>query len=742
MAKRLPSSHHDTPSGNKPDVTPVPSGNNGADSEDKTVKVRQSGSSAGAGNMDPDWSDVTTVQDGLYPMHDDEIALEEERIREQEARILGACLSDKFEVLELLGKGGMSSVYKARNKENDEFVAVKVMHSHLAYNTDNLRRFRHEATAAKRISHANAIRIYDLGVTPDGSPFLVMDYLEGRSLAWEIRQKGKLPIDRCLDIFIQACDAMHEVHKHGILHRDLKPSNIVIVQDGEKDIVKLLDFGIAKLMKDGDSTEIERATPTGQVLGSPPYMSPEQCQGRTIDERSDIYSMGCLMYEALTGNPPLEGATALETMYKQMNEMPDGLSGIDPDIRVVQRLEGIVFKALAKQRENRYQTIEELKKDLDDVRTSRTGGLKIVAQVSVKTGQISRSIFNKLGSSKKIVFALAAALLLVVAASFLFFSPIYGVGADPGESERVITPERMLSIYARKPDDFSAKEGVLIARGKMIDAQFGDSSPEAFNFCKALGDFYRMAGKYSMAISPYGRALRISTMLKLDKSVEAAELCVSMGTCDLLSGRMKEALMCGASALNILKELGTGSTQVALPAMAIMEEAAWKIGDYGQANQIANEFVNTVRSHLGSARGRPEDLAMAYFAIAENRKNSRDPQNAEKLLKLAANAWRELGARGNFNFGSACNELGSVEISRGNYGKAINYFDRAEKQVVLAGRATDDVNVARILFNKADAQWRNNQWLEAIQTRAKARKIWNENKTDAALGVDEPARGN
>ncbi len=189
-----------------------------------------------------------------------------------------------------------------------------------------------------------------------------MDYLDGVALSDVIGEGKRIPFERAVHIFIQIVDALEHAHGKGVIHRDLKPSNIILVRhDSDYDFVKIVDFGIAKLLNQ-EGPESVKLTQTGEVFGSPLYMSPEQSRGEKLDARSDIYSMGCLMYEALAGVTPHEGTNSFEIMYKQLNDVPAPIS--NDKVKVPQRLEKIVFKALAKEANERYQTMGALHRDL------------------------------------------------------------------------------------------------------------------------------------------------------------------------------------------------------------------------------------------------------------------------------------------------------------------------------------------------------------------------------------------
>ena len=283
------------------------------------------------------------------------------------APLVGQVLAERYQIMGLLGSGGMSQVYKAKNLLTKRIVAVKLMHTHLLADNNAVRRFQQEATAASRLQQQNCITVWDLGITENGQPFLIMDYLEGRSLAQTIESQGALPVARCLHIFKQTCVALSAAHERGVVHRDLKPSNIMLItHEKDPDFVKVVDFGIAKILPDG-SGEGLKLTATGDIIGSPLYMSPEQCQGSPMDGRSDIYSLGCVMYEALTGSPPLLGQNMMETMYNQMNVVPSGLHGIKADDETVSALNDTVMKALSKKPSARQQTMAELGQALEKI---------------------------------------------------------------------------------------------------------------------------------------------------------------------------------------------------------------------------------------------------------------------------------------------------------------------------------------------------------------------------------------
>jgi tRNA A-37 threonylcarbamoyl transferase component Bud32 len=279
--------------------------------------------------------------------------------------MVGKVLDEKYQVLERVAAGGMSVIYKARHALLDRMVAIKVMHPHLVSNMRNVKRFSQEARTASGLTHPNIVTVRDFGVTRDGLCYIVMDYVEGETLATRINRDHHIQDKDFVPVFKQIVDALTYAHACRVLHRDLKPSNIMIRPNTANDQVKLVDFGIAKMVaQDEESLSL---TQTGETVGSPLYMSPEQCRGHQVDNRSDIYSLGCLAYKSLTGFPPFLGGSDIDVYFKHINEEPPTFASAAPDIEVDPQLERIVMQCLQKTPARRQQTMEELRAQLDEL---------------------------------------------------------------------------------------------------------------------------------------------------------------------------------------------------------------------------------------------------------------------------------------------------------------------------------------------------------------------------------------
>ncbi len=279
--------------------------------------------------------------------------------------LVGTVLENKYEILEKIGAGGMGAVYKARHQLMHRQVAIKMVLAQLSANSMTLKRFTQEARATSQLNHPNILTVFDFGISPSNQPYLVMDFLEGVNFGKVLEETRQIPIPRAIGIFLQVCAALGHAHQKGIVHRDLKPSNIMLIElDGQPDFVKVLDFGIAKVLSSVDG-ETDNLTRTGEVFGSPLYMSPEQFRGKSMDARSDIYSLGCVMYRSLAGICPVTGKDVLECMYKHVNESIPPFSVTAPEAQIPERLESIIMKALAKDPDERYASMNDLRADLE-----------------------------------------------------------------------------------------------------------------------------------------------------------------------------------------------------------------------------------------------------------------------------------------------------------------------------------------------------------------------------------------
>ncbi len=267
--------------------------------------------------------------------------------------MVGKILNSRYELKQLIGTGGMADVYMATDSLLGRTVAVKILHPQYAKDQVFVARFRQEAQAAANLNQSNIVNVYDWGIE-NSTYYLVMEYVEGRDLKDIILQGGQLLPERAVEIAMSICLALEAAHAQGIVHRDIKPQNIIVTYDNK---IKVMDFGIARTTGGSAMTE------TGTIMGTAQYISPEQAQGRTADPRSDLYSLGVVLYEMLIGKVPFDGENPVAIAYKHVREDPLPPSMINPDISP--ELEAVVMKALSKNPENRYQSSVEMYSDLE-----------------------------------------------------------------------------------------------------------------------------------------------------------------------------------------------------------------------------------------------------------------------------------------------------------------------------------------------------------------------------------------
>ena len=284
--------------------------------------------------------------------------------------LIGTVVDGRYKVLERVGAGGMGVVYKVEHQRMGKIAAMKVLHRDLAGDAEIMRRFRREAEAVSKLTSPNTVQTFDFG-TSDDAMYLVMEYIRGDDLGAIIRRDGPLSFARAAPIFIQVCDALVEAHELGIVHRDLKPENILVVhgRDGH-DHAKVLDFGLAKLSHAG---EVSGVTGRNEIIGTPFYMSPEQIRGEELDARSDIYSLGAVMYRVLTGEAPFQAQSPVGVLTKALTDDLVPPRRRRPEANLPEAVDEIVTKAMARSADARYPTAEALKADLGEALAAVSG---------------------------------------------------------------------------------------------------------------------------------------------------------------------------------------------------------------------------------------------------------------------------------------------------------------------------------------------------------------------------------
>lgn len=295
--------------------------------------------------------------------------------------LIGHTIADRFLIQAKVGTGGMGAVYRAMQLGLERDVALKLLKEEVSWDPDTITRFHREAKAMSLLVHANTVRVFDFGQTHDGTLYLAMELLEGELVTKRLEREGALAPGEVIRVGAQILASLHEAHTKGIVHRDLKPDNIYLahVEGHAQPVVKVLDFGIAKVFE-GENRFDQLETQAGTVFGTPRYMSPEQAQGKSLDARSDLYSVGVLLYQLLAGVAPFRDEDAVVVMAKHIREKPQTLAKVAPTRRIPPSLDSVVLRALEKQPEKRWQDAEQFRlalesclPDADGRRSAHTG---------------------------------------------------------------------------------------------------------------------------------------------------------------------------------------------------------------------------------------------------------------------------------------------------------------------------------------------------------------------------------
>jgi serine/threonine protein kinase/Tfp pilus assembly protein PilF len=315
----------------------------------------------------------------------------------------GSTFAGRYQVIEELGHGGMGRVYKVHDAELNEKVALKLLRPDVAADPETIERFRNELKSARQVSHKNVCRMFDIG-RAEGAPYITMEYVPGEDLKRLIRKIGQMPAGRTVSIARQVCEGLAEAHAHGIIHRDLKPQNIMVDEGGN---VRIMDFGIAR------SLERKSITGAGVMIGTPEYMSPEQVEGKEVDQRSDIYSLGVILYEMATGRVPFEGDTPFTIGVKHKSEVPRDPLELNPAIPP--DLDRLILRCLEKSKEKRFQNVNELLDELERIEQALPTTERVVPRHRPLTSkQITVSFNIKKVAAPTIVGVLVLAVALVL----------------------------------------------------------------------------------------------------------------------------------------------------------------------------------------------------------------------------------------------------------------------------------------------------------------------------------------
>ena len=542
------------------------------------------------------------------------------------APLFGRTLNSKYRVLRAIGAGSMGTVYEGEHISLKKRVALKVLHSDLLVGKESVQRFQREGIAAGQFTHPNAIQIFDFDMDEGPIFYLAMEYVEGLDLKQMIRDEGAQPIETALAIARQILGALAEAHRHGIVHRDLKPENVMVIRGSGPPRVKVLDFGLSKLVDrplDASLTEI------GRVMGTPLYMSPEQVAGDAVDHRTDIYAVGLILYEMLSGKTPFSGKTLQEILAKHLKELPPSVVELTPELEIPAELEQIVFRALEKQREARFQSADAMLAALNSIDFG--GPLAVVRRGP--PGSASGAVGARRRMPRWIPWA-AAGLVLVPLAVFAMLRPDAG-GAGGGRArQRETPPERRtaaqskyLSLLDSARADLLAGEPAA-ARAKVREALRAEVADAEAYFVSGL--VYRAERDHDTARLDFEEALEFDPgygdaaaelgwmLLEQGQREEALDRFLEAGRIDPGSA---EALV-GQAAVRLAEDRPADARALLAKALAADPDSVRAQLYLGRAHLAAGEAQPAIEAFAQAKRNEPGSwearvgLAQAYMALA------------------------------------------------------------------------------------------------------------------------------
>jgi len=689
---------------------------------------------------------------------------------------IGDVLGGRYEILQLLGEGGMGAVYKATDRELDRFVALKVIRPELASNPSILARFKQELLLAHQVTHRNVIRIYDLGEA-EGVKFITMEFIEGRDLRSIIREKNKFAPEEAVEVIQQVCQALDAAHSVGVIHRDLKPQNIM--QDGTGRML-VMDFGLARTVE-GDGM-----TQTGAIVGTMEYMSPEQSLGKDLDQRSDIFALGLILYEMLTGKQPFAADSALASLIKRTQQRATPVS--DVDAQIPGALSGIVSKCLERDLDQRYQNVSTILADLNTWQDKRAAGtIKLDARVKPWGQTLPWPLLAGI-----------ATVLVLAIVGYVFRGPLF----SPSAKQAASAPALSLAILPfRNASGDPSVDWLGPSLADMLSTDVGQSahlrtiSPDRLH--QVLSDLRITPGtsidptmvgriaEFSNAdtlvwgqYARFGGQIRIDATLhdlKHDRNVpikiEAVDEKDIPGAVDRLASSIRNNLAFSPDVINELKASSFQPSSGSAPALR----------DYNQGIQFLRDGKNldAVRAFQSATKEDPEfalaysrladaDSALGYDGDAEqaSRKSvelSQPLPMAEKYLiqatharvmkdnKKAIEAYETLAKTSPDNndiqyaLGNLYLDVGDLEKARSHYSKVLKADPKNLDALIQTGwlevesgspqAGLDPLNRALSLAVEVDNQEQKAQVLQAIGMAYEAM-----NKFDEALRNLEQAR--
>ena len=616
---------------------------------------------------------------------------------------IGSTFADRYQVIEELGLGGMGRVYKVLDKTIDEKVALKLLNPDIAAQEQTIERFRNELKLARKISHRHVCRMYDLSEA-DGMPFITMEYISGEDLKSLIKRAGQISVGKAINLTQQVLEGLVEAHRLGVVHRDLKPQNIMVDMEGN---AKITDFGIAR------STKTKGLTGTGIIIGTPEYMSPEQVEGKVVDQRSDLYSLGIILYELVTGKLPFEGDTPLSVAVKHKIEEPRAPQEINAQIP--NNLNRVILKCMAKDKNERYQSAKELLSDLKKIEEGVPTTQKFIPERKTQTSKQLTFTLEPKKFLKPVLFVFAAA-VLIIAFIKIFPKRKFVSGGENKPSLVVMyfennTGDKSLDHWRKALSDLLISD---LSQSKYLRVLSGErlyNILEKMNLLEANNyssdDLKEVAqrgevgnilvGQYALA----GETFRISIMLQNAQTGETLGAIPVQGEgVESIFAMVDELTTKIKSDFQLTSEEIAGDIDEAADSLTTSSPEAYS--SYSEGIKFFNkgDYTNSI-AMMEMAVGLDSEFAMAYRTLSVAYKNLGYGSEAKNRLQLAYDLSESVSEKERFLIQGQF-----FAQSEGTYSDAIDAYDK-----LLALYPTDEIGNANLGMIYVDLE----EWDKAIE---------------------------